>query len=70
MNWLKEMLSEYGSVSCMRIVFLLVVGTYLFNWTYFNFTTGQFINFDLKDILALAAFAAAKVGQKKLENNK
>lgn len=69
-NFFKEMISEGTGSSCMRFCVLVIVLTYMFNWTYFNVMNSQLTSFEIKDLIGLLGVLSLKVGQKLVEGGK
>ncbi len=66
-KFFKDMISEGSESSCMRFCVVIIVITYMFNWTWFNVINSQLVSFEIKDLVGLLGVLALKVGQKKLE---
>lgn len=70
-SFLMKMLAEdNGNVSTMRILTAVIIVVVLFNWTYFNMTSGQLTGFSWEDLFALIGPLLAKGYQKGKETPK
>ena len=58
---------DNGQFSAMRVLVFVIVGTVLFNWTYFNLKSGQLSGFDWADLMVVVGPLLAKAAQKKVE---
>ena len=56
-----------GTPSLMRLAVFLIIGTILFNWTYFNVTTGQMSALGYSELLTILGTLLMKGHQKKHE---
>ena len=54
MNMIEKIFTEdNGNPSTMRVLVFIVVCTVLFNWTYYNITTGTLTSFEMNELGAL-----------------
>lgn len=64
-KFLEQIFTEdNGNASAMRVIVFMIVSTVLFNWTYFNITTGTLTGFELQELGALLGPLAFKTWQK------
>jgi len=66
-NFFKDMFSEGSASSCMRFCVIIIVITYMFNWTWFNVWNSQLASFEIKDLIGLLGVLGMKLGQKAVE---
>ena len=62
------MSEDNGNLSSMRILILIIIITVLFNWTYYNITSGTLASFSWQDIGVIIGPLLAKAYQKGKEN--
>lgn len=61
---------DVGNLSCMRIVFVLVVVVILINWTIINIITGELNPLDWGAVAAIVGMGGTKAYQKSSESER
>lgn len=59
--------SESSNVSCTRFCVVVIVLTFMFNWTYQCIEQSKFLPLDLNNLIGLLGVLCIKIGQKVVE---